>query len=517
MTYLFTSPDNIPFPKLDSKIADLSNSETLQKLLEQVAGSVQTALTGRDNATPRIRGSVDGMNLDNLVGLAWFGWHNITSTGGATPLPANFNNRGSFYVSGNDQFNTVQFLTGREANTTWQRTCIDPNTTPKVWSAWRSNLGANGSANGRDLNAMFKPIDFGVWDVDATGGAIGLPSTFPSGKATLEIVGNTPYTVVQRLTWREQNITWQRTGKNTGAAIPEWSEWTISAAPAVSLRTNLGMIGDSLVASHNLVPSLTAALPGVYCYSRGWNGETTDGLALRLGANEIMWTVAGGVIPASGAVTVTTAQTLEVMTSDTYYTGRLAGIPGRINKTSAGFSFVRDDAGTAVTVSTKLKLDPTWTATTLLHMVGILAGRNDVTLGAEGIEGSIPAHVVANTRRIVESLLPLKKLFFLLGTINRTTEPRGSAGYEAVVEINRLLAELYPGQFIDLRGYLVHQAIYDLGITPTSADLANMANDCPPPSVMVDDTHYTDAAATAIVNNLIAPWLIGSGYYDQAA
>lgn len=511
MTYSFTSPDSIPYPEPGTKIADTSSSENLTNLLQRQATVTQIALSGRDSVTPRIRGSVDGMNLDNLIGPSWFGWHTLTSTGGATPLPVGLNNRAGLFIHGYDIYNTVQVLTGRESNVSWQRTCLEPNATPKVWTAWRSSIGANGPCNGRDLNEMFRLVDFGMWDFDYTSSTLNMPSGLV-GKGILNVYGSGEYTVVQEVTSREQNITWTRTGTNLGTTPPVWSVWAITGVPGESSRVQLGMVGDSLVASHNLVPSLTAALPGIYCYSRGWNGETTDGMTLRLGAKDYWWNVSGGVIPATGSVAVTTAQSLQVMDADTYYTGMLAGVPGRINKTSTAFTFVRDTDGTAVTVDKPVKLEPTWTQTTRVHMLGILAGRNDVSNDDAGVDGTIPKHIVANTERLVDWLLPETKLFFLLGTINRMSEPAGSAGYEAVVETNSLLDVRWPSKRIDLRGYLVNQCIYDLGITPTSADLANIANDCPPPSVMVDDTHYTDQAATAIVNNLIVPWLKGNGY-----
>lgn len=511
MTYSFTSPDGIPYPESTSKIGDTTGGEDIRQLLQAQATTTQVALAGRDSATLRIQGSADGLNLDDVVEVSQFGWYELTSFGGATPLPVGFSNRGELFVHGGTRFSVTQEITARESNMSWRRTCTNPNATPKTWTPWRSLVGANGPCDGRDLNEMRTFQDFGMWDFNYNGDTLNMPPGL-IGKGILTVYGSGQYTVIQEVTSRDQNITWTRTGTNLGTTPPVWSVWAITGVPGESSRVQLGMVGDSLVASHNLVPSLTAALPGIYCYSRGWNGETTDGMTLRLGAKDYWWNVSGGVIPATGSVAVTTAQSLQVMDTDTFYTGVLAGVPGRISKTSTAFTFIRDADGTAVTVDKPVKLEPTWTQTTRVHMLGILAGRNDVSNDDAGVDGSIPKHIVANTERLVDWLLPEKKLFFLLGTINRMSEPAGSAGYEAVVETNRLLDVRWPSKRIDLRGYLVNQCIYDLGITPTSADLANMANDCPPPSVMVDDTHYTDQAATAIVNNLIVPWLKGNGY-----
>ena len=64
-----------------------------------------------------------------------------------------------------------------------------------------------------------------------------------------------------------------------------------------------------------------------------------------------------------------------------------------------------------------------------------------------------------------------------------------------VRESERELRRLYPRLWLDNRGYVTHQLIHDLGITPTSSDLYQMGGDCPPPSILADGQHLTPAAA----------------------
>lgn len=364
--------------------------------------------------------------------------------------------------------------------------------------------------NGMNLDDMRTAEFFGWWGVYKwSGGPTNLPADF-TGRGFLEVGATTTTAVVQTITARDTNEQWRRTCKDPVRSV--WTDWRQTAGAVESDRTNIGMIGDSLVASHNLVQSMAAALPGRYVYSRGWNGNTSDDLCLRMGASDVFWTVAGGTIPTSGSVAISTEQALALTSADTYYTGHLAGVAGRISKTSSGFEFVRDEYGLSVSVPNPVKMEPNWTKNIRSHIVGILLGRNDVSDRAVGVDGTVAQHIAANFTRLVNMLTPDKPLYFLMGTINRTTEPRDSEGYNIVVEANRLIREKYPDRFIDVRGYLVNQAIHDLGITPTEEDLTNIDNDCPPPSVMTDITHYTDAAATAIADNLIVPWLIGRGY-----
>lgn len=425
MTYLYTSPDSIPYPTGASRIGDSTSPENLRELLQQQAVLTQAALAGRDSVTPRGRGNADGI----------------------------------------------------------------------------------------DLNSLWEPKHFGTWEVFA-GNSPNLPSGFQS-RGALEVIGGSQFSVTQRITARDQNRVYRRTATNTTTNPVQWSGWLVDRLPDSTSVGAIAMVGDSLAASHNLAESLNTLLPGVNVYKRAWNGETSDGILWRLGALPTYWTVAGGTIPAGTTpVTVTTTQKLALPDFATNYTGSLNGVPGVIRHDGAGgFEFTRTTAGASTPAPNRILFDTSWTATTATHILGIIMGRNDVSLGSVGVDSDVASHVAGNFVRLVDWMVAQKKIFFVMGTINRTNEPRGHARHSMVVELNDLVRGLFPGNFIDVRRYLIDQCIYDLGITPTPEDLENIANDCPPPSVMVDITHYTDAAAAMISEKLLKPWLIGKGYY----
>lgn len=377
-----------------------------------------------------------------------------------------------------------------------------------------ATLKVRGTASGLDANLIYRPVDFGVWEVN-TGEVTNLPPGFPS-RGVLEVLGGTGLAVVQRVTDRNTNKAWRRTCTNSTITPPTWSPWAGEGEAGVTVsKTSLAIIGDSLAASWNLAESLNTQLPGVSVYKRGWNGETTDGILLRLGAKGTMFKFPGDSLPPSTAgVAITPTMRMDMLDAGTTYTGHFSGVPGKITTNgTGGWSWARDAAGNTVALGGPVLFDPQWTQTTKGHMAGVIMGRNDVSLSSTGVDADVPAHVLANYMKLHKWLDSTEKIFFFMGTINRTTEPKGHVNYDRVVKINDYLKATYPGNFIDVRSYLVNQVIYDLGITPTAADLANMKNDCPPPSVMGDMTHYSPAAAAKISEKILKPWLIGKGYY----
>jgi len=213
-------------------------------------------------------------------------------------------------------------------------------------------------------------------------------------------------------------------------------------------------------------------------------------------------------------VTITTDMTLAFQELDMDYTGHLNGVNGKINRTGTStFAFTRTTAGTAVPSAGKVLFDPRWAAPNQFMAFGVTMGRNDISFETAGMEGDVVDHVFGNYQELIEWQRANRKLLFILGTLNRWNEPAGHERYEQVVALNKRLRDAYPSHYIPWREYIVHQVIYDLGITPTAEDLANMANDCPPPSVMADMTHPTQAAGKATADYLIRPWMLAKGWF----
>jgi len=249
----------------------------------------------------------------------------------------------------------------------------------------------------------------------------------------------------------------------------------------------------------NSVPGVFATLyPAATVYNFGKQGQSADEIAIRQGGIVPMLTVAGGNIPASGSVTVTSpavfAWRLDRSADST--TGTLAGVPGTltfVRTASPDMTFTRTTPGTAVPVAGAVP----WESAGRAYAGGlqvIMAGRNDIGYNSPVGVPSVD-RVVTATVAMVESLTPMNRRVLLLGATTSTAEITGSNGYNQVTAINAALKSLYPQFFWDYRAWLVKEAIYELGITPTADDLTAMAGDTLPPSIMTDPVHYSPATA----------------------
>lgn len=290
-------------------------------------------------------------------------------------------------------------------------------------------------------------------------------------------------------------------------------------------RKKVSCIGDSLTIGYfdgsssgkvaDSYPSkLQALVPeGVEVFNLGTSGWATDEVAVKIGAIPLPLTSATGKIPASGTVTVTTTADLSGLRkigTNVYFNGSLNGVAGTITRgtSNTSLTFQRKTAGAEVTLPAGTIFVPEYNGhdsdTTI-----ILLGRNDIGLGISGNENSIAEHIVAGIKRIVDWHSRQLKQVLILSPTTNTGEVRGTAGHTTVTKAGQMLKDLYGPKYLDIRSYLVNQAIYDLGITPTAADLEKMNADTFPPSIMDpgDGTHWSRATA-ALVAQLVNAYLI---------
>jgi flagellar basal body rod protein FlgC len=314
----------------------------------------------------------------------------------------------------------------------------------------------------------------------------------------------------------------------------EFAKLTLSQASIIALanqasgytrssRYRVAAIGDSLTDgffggvgnqdADSYPAKLQALMPaGVTVFNLGNTGYTVDEEAVRVGALPVPLTVSGGSIPASGPVNVTTTAVIGWRPSGTTRTilGTLAGVPGTLTRTTSdtAFTFTRTTSGTAVTATGSPVFVPDFAGHDGDTAI-ILLGRNNVSFSVQGPDASIAEHVAKGIDRIVNWLSPSIKHVLVVSNTTTTAETSGSAGYLTVTDINARLAAAYPTRYLDLRAYLVNQAIYDLGITPTTADNTAMAADTLPPSIMdggTDNTHWSKATAALVaaqINNYL--------------
>jgi len=305
-----------------------------------------------------------------------------------------------------------------------------------------------------------------------------------------------------------------------GAVSDPLGDANLAAGYSRSSRYRVAAIGDSLTDGYfggvanqdadSYPTKLQALMPaGVQVFNLGNSGYTVDEEAVRIGALPVPLTVTGGSIPTSGPVGVTTTAVIGWRASGTTRTipGTLAGVPGTLTRTTSdtAFTFTRTTPGSAVAVGGAPVFVPDMAGHSGDTAI-ILLGRNNVSFNVPGPDASIGEHVAKGIARIVNWLSPQIKHVLVVSATTTQAETSGTAGYNTIADINARLLAAYPTRFLDLRAYLVNQAIYDLGITPTTADTTAMAADTLPPSIMDDSTHWSKATAVLVaaqINNYL--------------
>jgi len=134
------------------------------------------------------------------------------------------------------------------------------------------------------------------------------------------------------------------------------------------------------------------------------------------------------------------------------------------------------------------------------HPIIIWAGRNDSKKGEE----------IYKTRDHIQSIIDYlnpangEKKYLVLSVCNGSSkhESRGSLHYNEILELNKILKESFGENFIDVRAFLVNDAMKKLGLEPTEEDLAEIKADCIPKSLRSDDVHLNDNGNKAVAKYL---------------
>ena len=294
-------------------------------------------------------------------------------------------------------------------------------------------------------------------------------------------------------------------GASTGGQIRSGVRTDGSLWGGASVRDRVTVLGDSLVEGSTdgtawpEADRITAHmdLPGRTIVNRGAGGHTVDDLRLKLGLMSLQ--VGDIVIPGTvSPVAFTTPHTPGFSVGRSTF-GALGPVAGTLKCVAPGsFTFTRATAGADVTLSgSQFFRDegPDLRRDTVI----IWAGRNDVTLSTTGPEGDVVTHVLASIQAIVDALRVQDKHYLVVSLVNRPgDEKKGTTGWERVTAINDALRVDHRGRFVDVRSWMIHDALTALSLTPTSADTAAIAADAPPPQLMDTGSHYTKNCAPLI-------------------
>lgn len=287
-------------------------------------------------------------------------------------------------------------------------------------------------------------------------------------------------------------------GRVPGWVLEAWAArmGNITPAPVVVQPSARGIIcrGDSITAgafgegtSYPL--ELSKLRPELTIAKRGYPGETSPSIAQRHGSMPLMVTVTGGIIPASGPVSIA------MNTAGVWYgkwadqgvpdgrgeVGSINGINGTLSGSPGAYTFTRSTTGDPYPTAGAVPFMSDWESTRRDWNQIIMTGYNGA--GAGTLEA---------TQKMVDYQTSGDSLILSITTAVSMTA--GTSGHTARVNINAGLKSVYGPKYFDVRGWLISNGLDAVGITPTGADNTALSGDTLPPSLMAADGVHPNAA-----------------------
>ena len=266
--------------------------------------------------------------------------------------------------------------------------------------------------------------------------------------------------------------------------------------------------------AQRLGPDISDALTpyGINHFAGGYGSWQMSHIAAATGSRPLI--AQEFTIPASGGVNITPTNMPEQNNTPATITilGAFAGISGTLSSPadSAVWTFTRATAGTATVVPAGTPFIPTKSAEFGGGITILNVGKNTLNVALMGWD---VARVTAMTDEMVQHFGGAARNVLVMGHFVDTGKSSGDPTRARIVAYNDYCRTKYGDRFLDLSAYLTGSQVWtDMGITPTSDDLAEQATGNKPPSLAADAAHLTQAAdlkvAQLIKNRLLAlGWL----------
>jgi hypothetical protein len=360
-------------------------------------------------------------------------------------------------------------------------------------------------------------------------------STFYSSRATGVV--NVLASVASDVADPESDIGAALSATIDGAVTTAVPPLLIPAFARAGVSDDYVWTGDSLSAQGGgtgVAPgSYLAVLTGREVDIDAVGGETTAGIAARLNAAPLLMAPEGGTIPISGAVKVTLSsptgmtvwpllQTAGNPAIAKVWVGTLAGVHGTFSLVQpAGasanhqatdyYNFTRTTPGSSVVVSrpAPFLIDYGVSHAGKFHV--IWAARND--LASSSVD---TAAVLATLDMMTQKIIAEGGDFVVLSVLNGAGEGTGTAAHTRITSYNDQLAVRYPQRYIDIRGELIDRGLTVAGLTPTTQDNTDIANDIVPDSLRTDTVHLEVVAREAVAK-IVHEYLRYFGRIDAPA
>lgn len=293
-------------------------------------------------------------------------------------------------------------------------------------------------------------------------------------------------------------VGFQIDGTVVGRLVDKWMRYVRPASSVPLLPSNRVIVaGDSTQTGD--WPNQVGAAIGQTITRIGYGGQSATETAGLVGAMSTTVTVSGSQIPASGPVSITAINisilyNYDALTRST--TGTLAGVPGTLTIGAASapgqrdgaYTFTRAAAGSVVACPAGTPFIPDNQALVRDAILIVCTGTNS---------RADPVGNLAAWKAIDNMMRAYFKSAFFVAPRNQSNETTGSANHTAILKGERLGRQFFGPRWLDLRRYLIDDALSIAGLTPTSQDIADSANDVIPNTFRSDSLHTFTVAGQA--------------------
>lgn len=317
--------------------------------------------------------------------------------------------------------------------------------------------------------------------IDAGGPVTGTPTIV--GKAVVFTVGGL--------------LKWARTAGGTAypvyANLTSWAGW-----------------GASTVAGLNTELSSLSATKGATYYNGGVGGETAEQTLARFGSRPA--TLGADLsVPAGTAAVVATLANVPSYSGAMSFKCTIGGIAGSLGKAAGEtqpWTFTRDVAGNAATVSAGASFVSTEGVARRGNLIILNIGKNNAT-GTNETNMDLVGQWVWDAFNYATHLT--KQVLLVGNFVDRDTSI-DSPSRARIKELNEIMAVIAGDRFVDVQRELTDPGVWaQSGVTPTPEDLAAQALGCKPPSLSTDSGHF-NAAGYAWLRSRVAAKLSALGW-----
>lgn len=301
--------------------------------------------------------------------------------------------------------------------------------------------------------------------------------------------------------------------KYTGALVAGGSMLTACSkadsepapAPSVPLTLDIAAFGDSLTAGTGGTPYPTqlATALGRTVKTYGIGGQQAEQIAARQGGVPINITLTGNAFNGAEAVKVIVPSMFLSTSADNStrsMAGTVAGVKCTITRTATGTAptqvesyTIKPLAASTTAVPTGSTFIPDDSVTTKDFIQALWMGRNNSPDFA-----SLPGLIASCVAHINDP-----KRFIVIGVLNATIEPEGSAKYKAIEAINATLKKTYPTQFVASTPP-TEAELAALNYSPTVQDKEDITWGMIPTGMRYDKIHLNSIGYHLIANRVQA-------------